>query len=200
MNPLIQGKSGTTPVSSRNAFSTNQGTNEDDSQSDPHPEAGVFGNQTMRNSGQKDRRDSMKIYEWLSFQRLCFATFKSTIYTFFFFHFFDYFNFTKCERFKHCTKWNNYNSIGITKCVLSVELTFEHFHHLQFTRVDHRSVKSEFILIFLISSSSLLVILIDFPWNIWPERCWVLLFLVTVFSKKEPTIFETFSIWKRQKV
>ena len=57
MNPLIQGKSGTTPVMSRNAFSTNQGTNEDDSQSDPHPEAGVFSNQTMRTSGQKDRRD-----------------------------------------------------------------------------------------------------------------------------------------------
>ena len=57
MNPLIQGKSGTTPVMSRNAFSTNQGTNEDDSQSDLHPDAGVFGNQTMRNSGQKDRRD-----------------------------------------------------------------------------------------------------------------------------------------------
>ena len=38
MNPLIQGKSGTLP------FSTNQGTNEDDSQSDPHPEAGIFGN------------------------------------------------------------------------------------------------------------------------------------------------------------
>ena len=57
MNPLIQGKSGTTPVMSRNAFSTNQGTNEDDSQSDPHPEAGIFGNQTMRNSGQKYRRD-----------------------------------------------------------------------------------------------------------------------------------------------
>ena len=58
MNPLIQGKSGTTPVMSRNAFSTNQGTNEDDSQSDPHPDAGIFGNQTMRNSGQKDRRDT----------------------------------------------------------------------------------------------------------------------------------------------
>ena len=58
MNPLIQGKSGTTPVMSRNAFSTNQGTNEDDSQSDPHPEAGIFGNQTMRKSGQKDRRDT----------------------------------------------------------------------------------------------------------------------------------------------
>ena len=58
MNPLIQSKSGTTPVMSRNAFSTNQGTNEDDPQSDPHPEAGIFGNQTMQNSGQKDRRDS----------------------------------------------------------------------------------------------------------------------------------------------
>ena len=57
MNPLIQGKSGTTPVRSRNALSTNQGTNEDDSQSDPHPEAGGFGNQTMRKSGQNDRPD-----------------------------------------------------------------------------------------------------------------------------------------------
>ena len=58
MNPLIQGKSGTTPVMSGNAFSTNQGMNEDDSQSDPHPEAGIFGNQTMRNFGQKDHRGS----------------------------------------------------------------------------------------------------------------------------------------------
>ena len=57
MNPLIQGHSGTTPDMSPNAFTTNQGTNEDDSQSDPHPEAGIFGNQTMRNSGQEDRRD-----------------------------------------------------------------------------------------------------------------------------------------------
>ena len=64
MNPLIQGKSGTTPVMSRNAFSTNQGTNEDDSQSDPHPEAGVFGNQTMRNFGQKDRRDNCSFAFW----------------------------------------------------------------------------------------------------------------------------------------
>ena len=42
MNPLIQGHSGTTPETSRNALSTSQGTNEDDSQSDPHPEAGIF--------------------------------------------------------------------------------------------------------------------------------------------------------------
>ena len=58
MNPLIQGHSGATPDMSQNAFNTNQGTNEDDSQGDPHPEASIFGNQTMRNSGQKDRRDS----------------------------------------------------------------------------------------------------------------------------------------------
>ena len=42
---------------SRNAFSTNQGTKEDDSQSDTHPEAGIFGNQMMRNSGPEDGRD-----------------------------------------------------------------------------------------------------------------------------------------------
>ena len=50
MNPLIQDKSGTTPVMSRNAFSTNQGTNEDDSQSDPHPEAGLAHSQMTQNS------------------------------------------------------------------------------------------------------------------------------------------------------
>ena len=39
MNPLLQGHSGTTPEPSRNALSISQGTNEDDSQIDPHPEA-----------------------------------------------------------------------------------------------------------------------------------------------------------------
>ena len=42
MNPLLQGHPGTTPETSRNVYSINQGTNEDDSQSDPHPEAGLF--------------------------------------------------------------------------------------------------------------------------------------------------------------
>ena len=45
MNPLLQGHSGTTPEPSRNALSTSQGTNEDDSQYDPHPEAGLFHSQ-----------------------------------------------------------------------------------------------------------------------------------------------------------
>ena len=35
----------------------NQGTNEDDSQSDPHPEAGSFCGQTTQNLGPKDCRD-----------------------------------------------------------------------------------------------------------------------------------------------
>ena len=57
MNPLIQGHSGITPEMSRNAISTNRGTNQDDSQSDPHPEAGIFSNQMTQNSGPKDDRD-----------------------------------------------------------------------------------------------------------------------------------------------
>ena len=51
MNPLLQGHSGTTPETSRNVFSINQGTNEDDSQSDSHPEAGLL------TSGREDRHD-----------------------------------------------------------------------------------------------------------------------------------------------
>ena len=42
MNPLLQGHSGTTPEASRNVFSISEGTNEDDSQSNPHPEAGLL--------------------------------------------------------------------------------------------------------------------------------------------------------------
>ena len=52
MNPLLQGHSGTTPEASRNVFSINQGTNEDDSQSNPHPEAGLF------TSVREDRHDT----------------------------------------------------------------------------------------------------------------------------------------------
>ena len=52
MNPLLQGHSGITPETSRNVFSINQGTNEDDSQSDPHPDADLF------TSGREDCRDT----------------------------------------------------------------------------------------------------------------------------------------------
>ena len=51
MNPLLQGHSGITPETSRNVFSVNQGTNEDESQSNPHPEAGLL------TSGQEDHHD-----------------------------------------------------------------------------------------------------------------------------------------------
>ena len=51
MNPLFQGHFGITPETSRNVFSINQGTNEDDSQSDPHPEADLL------TSGRGDRHD-----------------------------------------------------------------------------------------------------------------------------------------------
>ena len=51
MNPLLQGLSGTTPETSRNVFSINQGTSQGDSQSDPHLEAGLL------TSGREDRHD-----------------------------------------------------------------------------------------------------------------------------------------------
>ena len=58
MNPLIQGHSGTAPGTFRNSFVTNKGTNEDNSQSDPHPEACIFRNQTTQNSGPEVGHDS----------------------------------------------------------------------------------------------------------------------------------------------
>ena len=56
MNPLIQGYSGTAPETSRNAYVTNQRTTEDDSQSDPQPETGIFQTQTTRNSDPEESR------------------------------------------------------------------------------------------------------------------------------------------------
>ena len=58
MNPLLQGHSRKTPEASRNALSTSQGTNEDDSQNDPHPEAGFFHGQMMQNSGPENGHDT----------------------------------------------------------------------------------------------------------------------------------------------
>ena len=60
MKLLIQGLSGTTAETSRNVFSINQGTNEDYSQSNSHPEAGLFNNQTTQNSDTEDRHDMVK--------------------------------------------------------------------------------------------------------------------------------------------
>ena len=47
----------TVPGTFRNTNVGNQGTNEDDSQSDPHPEAGIFRGQTTQNSGPKECSD-----------------------------------------------------------------------------------------------------------------------------------------------
>ena len=69
MNPLIQGHSGTAPETSRNAFRTSQGTNEEDSQSDHHPEAGLFNNQTTQNSGSENGHDMA-----VGVQKVCAAT------------------------------------------------------------------------------------------------------------------------------
>ena len=57
MNPLLPGHSGTTPEPSRKALNTSQGTNEDDSQNDPRPEAGLFHGQMTQNSGPEDGHD-----------------------------------------------------------------------------------------------------------------------------------------------
>ena len=72
MNPLWQGHSGATPEASLNPLSTSQGTNEDDSQNDPHPEAGLFHSQITQNSGPEEGHDTMQ-WEFLispSFLRL----------------------------------------------------------------------------------------------------------------------------------
>ena len=53
-NPLLPGHSGTTPEPSRNALNTSQGTNEDDSQNDTRPEAGLLHGQMAQNSGPED--------------------------------------------------------------------------------------------------------------------------------------------------
>ena len=58
MNPLLPGRSGTTPEPTRNALNISQGTNKDDSQNDPHPEAGLFHGQMTQNSGPEGGHDS----------------------------------------------------------------------------------------------------------------------------------------------
>ena len=57
MNPPLQGHSWTIPEPSRNALSKSQGTNEDGSQNDPHPEAVVFHGQMTQNSGPEEGHD-----------------------------------------------------------------------------------------------------------------------------------------------
>ena len=53
LNQQIRTHSGTVPETFRNTNVDNQGTNEDDSMSDPHPQAGLFRNHTTQKSGQE---------------------------------------------------------------------------------------------------------------------------------------------------
>ena len=57
MNPPVQGHSGTTPEASGNALGTSQGTNENNSQSYPHPEAAILHNQMTQISGPENGHD-----------------------------------------------------------------------------------------------------------------------------------------------
>ena len=57
LNQQIRTHSETVPGTFQNTNVENQRTNEDDFQSDPHPEAGIFRGQTTRNFGPKDCRD-----------------------------------------------------------------------------------------------------------------------------------------------
>ena len=84
MNPLIQGHSGTTPETSRYAFSISQGTNEDDSQSDLHPEEGIFNNQMTRNSGAEEGHDTHCLFSAL-FSIFLFWFFRGIFHSFFYF-------------------------------------------------------------------------------------------------------------------
>ena len=59
-NQQIYTHSETVPETFRNTNVGNQGTNEDDSQSEPHPEAGSLHGQTTQNSGPKECRDSCR--------------------------------------------------------------------------------------------------------------------------------------------
>ena len=51
LNPQIRAHSGTVPGTFRNTNVENQGTKEDDSQIDPHPEGGIFCSLNLQNSG-----------------------------------------------------------------------------------------------------------------------------------------------------
>ena len=57
MNPLLPGYSGTTPEPTRSALGNNQGTNEDDSQNDPHPEADLTQGPDMVTRDTEDLRN-----------------------------------------------------------------------------------------------------------------------------------------------
>ena len=80
LNQQIQTHSETVLGTFRNTNVENQGTNEDNSHSDPHPEAGIFRGQTTQNLGPKDCRDSNHPFLYMhriSFPKWCWLCYRS---------------------------------------------------------------------------------------------------------------------------
>ena len=65
MNPLLQGYSGTTQEAPCSTLGTSQGTNEDNSENDPHPEADFSYSQMMQNFGPEVDHDSICSHHYL---------------------------------------------------------------------------------------------------------------------------------------
>ena len=64
LNPQIRTHSGTVPGTFRNTNVENQGKNEDDSQSDPRPEAGIFCSRITQKSGPEVGHDKYFLLFW----------------------------------------------------------------------------------------------------------------------------------------
>ena len=60
LNQHLRTLTGTVPGTFGNTNVENQRTNEDDSQSDPHPEAGIFRSQITQNSGSEVAHDNCR--------------------------------------------------------------------------------------------------------------------------------------------
>ena len=76
LNQQIWTHSGTVPETFRNTSVDNQKTKEDDSKSDPHPEAGLFRSQTTQNSGPEvgPYNEKLKDFSWFDGQFDAFLT------------------------------------------------------------------------------------------------------------------------------
>ena len=79
LNQQIRTHSGTVAETFRNTNMDNQGTNEDDSQSDPHPEAGLFRSQTTRNSGPEVGHYKRLYYCWSKLMKLLLLSMTCTL-------------------------------------------------------------------------------------------------------------------------
>ena len=78
LNPQIQTHSGTVPGTFRNMNVENQGTNEDDSQSDPHPEAGISSAARLHKTLAQKMAMTIAMLKFV-----CFSDFKSFLKNFY---------------------------------------------------------------------------------------------------------------------